>query len=318
MIDVEVRRRRRLGEELEENGLPPPDDADLRAMLLEEVDQALRPPVHERRAASSGTILEPRAERDTWERRTNLVISCLPVTARPVASLRKLADGLSSWLVRRPIGEDEWLLFDRPAGSERDLIVLSRALDATVVQRHPSGWVRLVGRFGVLRWNGLRWHHEPPIETWWGSITGDGFVGDPGVMKALAEFAIHDLGAIGIGALLVYHPRPAGTGTEERLPPPPPLDLCVPEHLAPLRHVLSQLDGAALFNCEGVLRGLGVRLIPSPAAEASVEPLGGTRHTSARRYSYDNPDATVVAVSEDGPVTVMRAGAVLGRSPDNA
>jgi hypothetical protein len=33
-------------------------------------------------------------------------------------------------------------------------------------------------------------------------------------------------------------------------------------------------------------------------AEEAVEPLGGTRHTSGRRYSYDDPLATVVAVSE--------------------
>ena len=35
-----------------------------------------------------------------------------------------------------------------------------------------------------------------------------------------------------------------------------------------------------------------------------------------RRYSYDDPSATVIAVSEDGPVTVLRHGKVLGRSPE--
>jgi DNA integrity scanning protein DisA with diadenylate cyclase activity len=63
-----------------------------------------------------------------------------------------------------------------------------------------------------------------------------------------------------------------------------------------------------------VLRRLGVRLVPSAAAEESVEALGGTRHTSGRRYSRDDPLATVVVVSEDGPVSVLRDGAVLGRS----
>jgi DNA integrity scanning protein DisA with diadenylate cyclase activity len=45
--------------------------------------------------------------------------------------------------------------------------------------------------------------------------------------------------------------------------------------------------------------------------------LGGTRHTSGRRYSYDDPFATVIAVSEDGPVSVLRNGAVLGRSDND-
>ena len=36
------------------------------------------------------------------------------------------------------------------------------------------------------------------------------------------------------------------------------------------------------------------------------------RHTAARRYSYDDPGATVIVVSEDGPVTVFRNGEVAG------
>jgi len=63
-----------------------------------------------------------------------------------------------------------------------------------------------------------------------------------------------------------------------------------------------------------VLRQLGVRLVPSNRAEQSVEPLGGTRHTSARRYSHDDPLATVIAVSDDGPVSVFRNGEVLVNS----
>ena len=46
----------------------------------------------------------------------------------------------------------------------------------------------------------------------------------------------------------------------------------------------------------------------------SVEALGGTRHTAGRRYSRDDPLATVIAVSDDGPVSVFRNGEVLGHS----
>ena len=61
-----------------------------------------------------------------------------------------------------------------------------------------------------------------------------------------------------------------------------------------------------------------MRLVPSKASERTVEPLGGTRHTSGRRYSYDDQLATVIAVSEDGPVSVFRGGAVLGTSHDRS
>ena len=54
--------------------------------------------------------------------------------------------------------------------------------------------------------------------------------------------------------------------------------------------------------------------MPSPEAESVVEGFRGMRHTSGRRYSFDDPDATVIVVSEDGPVTVLRNGELLGRS----
>jgi DNA integrity scanning protein DisA with diadenylate cyclase activity len=169
----------------------------------------------------------------------------------------------------------------------------------------------------VLRWSGFGWHHELPISSWIDVVTGCAKGSDPEVLQALLEFSVHDLGAQGIGALLVYAPDPPPPlHVEERLPTPPPLNIRRATHLAPLRHALNQIDGAAVFDAEGILRQLGVRLVPSVTAEETVESLGGTRHTSGRRYSRDHPLATVIAVSEDGPVSVLRNGEVLGRSAD--
>jgi hypothetical protein len=208
-------------------------------------------------------------------------------------------------------------MFDRPAGSERDLVVMARVFDTTIVQRHPSGVVRVVGDLGVLRWDGVGWHHEPPIAAWIDSVASGAGDGHSEVLTALLEFAVHDLGARGVGALLIHRPANVdGPLLERRLAPPPPLRVDAPFHLAPLRHALAQVDGAAVFDAGGSLCCLGVRVVPSLTAEREVDGLGGTRHTSGRRYSYDDPGATVIAVSEDGPVTVFRGGAVLGRSPD--
>lgn len=69
-----------------------------------------------------------------------------------------------------------------------------------------------------------------------------------------------------------------------------------------------------MFDGDGVLRQLGVRLVPSKTAERTVDPFRGTRHTSARRYSRDDPLALVVVVSDDGPVTVFRDGEMLATS----
>jgi hypothetical protein len=311
--DLEERRRRRLAEELEENGLALDRyPADVQTMLLEEVEHGLRPEVHERQVVISGTILAPSTDPDTWEDGTQLAITRGAIGEQPLSAARRFADGRSSWLLRRTHGSVEWLVFDRPAGSERDLVVLSEVLGATIVQRHPAGSVRVVGDFGVLRWENFRWHHEQPVSSWIDAVTAHPGHGDPAVLEALLEFAVHDLGSLGIGSLLIYRPDDEpGPPVEERLPVPPPLRITRANNLAPLRHALAQVDGAAVFDADGILRQLGVRLVPSSAAEENVEPLGGTRHTSARRYSHDDPTATVIAVSEDGPVSILRGGEIL-------
>jgi len=318
MSDLSPGRRRRLAEELEEGGLILPGSADLHDVLMEEIDLALRPPVHERRVPSSGTILGPTTDASTWGKGAQLDIYVKPVGNQPLSAARRFADGLSSWLVRRIDGPRDWLIFDRPSGSERDLVVLAEVTGGIVVQRHPAGVVRVVGSFGVLRGDGFGWHHEPPVGSWIDALTACPEHGEPDVLDALLEFAVHDLGSIGIGSLLVYRPagatHPPVSALEQRLPVPPPLRITKPAHLAPLRHALAQIDGAAVFDADGALRQLGVRLIPSLAAEATVEAFGGTRHTSARRYSHDDPLATVVVVSDDGPVSAFRSGELIGRS----
>jgi len=305
----------RLADELVESGLPRSGEPLVFDLMVEEADRALRPPVHERRVPSSGSIVSPTTDSSTWAEVTGLTIIRTPVLGRTLADARLFADGLSSWLVRRPGDDNEWLMFDRPAGSERDLVVLSAALGAVIVQRHPSGTVRLVGGFGVLRTEGFPWHHEPPVDALLNEVADPELTGRD-VTKTLLEFAVHDLGARGIGALLILRSGVIqGPAIEERLPVPPTLRVGTPFHLAPLRHALSQVDGAAVFDQDGTLCQLGVRLVPSLDAEDRVDPLGGTRHTSARRYSYDDPSALVVVISEDGPVTVFREGKLLGRSP---
>jgi hypothetical protein len=310
---------RRLWEELGESGLDLDVHDPLTPLLLGEVDHALRPTPFERRLPSTGTLIEPSRDEPAWTTATDLEVTRRPVGASPLSAARRFADGLSSWLVRRLDGDDEWAVFDRPAGSERDLVVLAGALGGFVVQRHPVGLVRIVGPFGVLRSVGIGWHHEPPVTSWIDVLAACPLHGDRHTLERLLAFAVHDLGSRGIGAILIYRPDgEPGPPVEARLPSPPPLDIADPADLAPLRHALGQIDGAAFFDAGGVLRELGARLVPTADAETSVAGLGGMRHTSGRRYSYDDPFATVIVVSEDGPVTVLRGGRVLGSSSAKA
>jgi len=305
-----VARLARLVAELVEEGVPEPSRTP---SVLDELDYALHPRVHERRIPSVGAVVDPTTPHTAWTAGTRLRVTWRSLPGASPDAVRAFADGLTSFVVRT--GEGPALaVFDRPAGSERDLVILAEATGAVLVQRHPNGVVRLVSRDGLWRWNGLDWHHEPLVAHWTDALHA--CTDDDGrrVLPELLTFAVHDLGARGIGALLVYRPGEQLGALQERLPAPPPLSITTPEDLSPLRHVLAQIDGAAVFDAGGVLRHLGVRLVPSAEAEADVDGFRGMRHTTARRYSYDEPGSTVVVVSEDGPVTVLRNGVILGRT----
>lgn len=285
-------------------------DADA---LIAEVDYALRPPRHERRLPTYGAIVTPSVAAAEWAAVTGLHTELSPANDDD-HDVRRYADGLVSWTLRTSEGVEALVMFDRPAGSERDLVVLAEATGGTIVQRRPDRGVRIVGPFGVARWDASAWYVEPPVGSWLREA-GCGLPDhESTILERLLRFAVHDLGAAGIGALFVLGDGPHGA-IEDRLPTPPPLRLDRPTDLGPLRHVLAQVDGAAFIGFDGVLRHLGVRLIPSAEAESAIAPFGGTRHTSARRYSADDPGGVVVVVSEDGPVTVFRAGRIVGRSP---
>jgi DNA integrity scanning protein DisA with diadenylate cyclase activity len=280
----------------------------------------LHPPVHEQRVPSYGAFVDPATDLPQWAEAVGFDVSRRKVSELSDAAVRRFADGVTSWVIRGQAGVNDrvvndLVVFDRSVGSERDLTILAETTRAAIVQRHPSGVVRAVGTFGVLRYDGISWHLELPVDRWLDSDRCVLGLVDRDVFDHLLSFAVHDVAARRIGSTFVIAPGGRLLGTaERRYGTPPEFSIERPTDLAPLYHVLGQIDGAAVFDELGTLRHLGVRLVPSAAAEAGVEAFRGTRHTSALRYSYDDPTSVLVVVSEDGPVSVLRAGMRLGQS----
>lgn len=308
-------RLRRLEEELGEVDRSLIDSAGDPGPFLEELSYAVRPRMHERRIPSFGAIVQPDLPSSHWERDTQISVAHRSVEDLDDPVARLFADGVTSFVVRGRDGVNDLVVFDRSVGSERDLTIVAEAAGATVVQRHPSGVVRAAGPFGVLRLVGLDWQLEPPVARWLDIAACAVEPRSHDVMRDLLRFAIHDVAARHVGATFVIsRDGVLNGGVERRFGRPPAFHIDRPSDLAPLYHVLGQMDGAAVLDHEGRLRELGVRLIPSPQAEHTIGAYRGTRHTSALRYSHDDPAATLIVVSEDGPVSVMRAGIRIGHS----
>ena len=92
-------RVRRLAEELAESGFDLDVDDPWGALLLEDIDYALRPKVHERRVSSYGSIVDPTTDPSTWDAGASVTITRrevdgMPLMRRPAVRRRafELAD----------------------------------------------------------------------------------------------------------------------------------------------------------------------------------------------------------------------------------
>lgn len=314
-------RLQRLADELAEEGLPAFDGVDDPVAALVELAYALRPQRFEGRVPTYGALLPPAAGLLTEHLDLGTPVDLVPVGDVDVQFARRFADGVTSFAIRCGGGISHIACFSRNLADEYDLVGLQAALGGTIVQRHPRGQVRMFGPGGVIRWDGVAWHCDAPVDAWIDrlravapSIAVDG-------LRPLMRFAVHELAAQRIGATLIWRPASGGLLSNRHEPlvhNAPRLRLDSVGEEAALAHALSQTDGAALFDREPSLVALGLRLAPSTEAERAIGAMHGMRHTSALRYSHDDPEAIVIVVSEAGPVTIMHHGrAITSVDPDN-
>lgn len=310
-------RLERLAAELHEEGVPALLGAPDRLASLVELSYALRPPVHEGRVPTYGAFVVDQAIPDGGL--AGMGVDLIDVEELDTPTARTFADGMTTFAVRCVDTITKLACFDRKVAEEQDLVVLQQATGSLIVQRHPSGQVRVFGPAGVVRWDGIAWYHEPPINRWIKRLAAevDGLPVDG--LRPLLTFAVHELSGRRIGAILVWRPldaTPPPDGWEPHGHHFPSLSLRRTGQAAAIAHALAQTDGATIFNASAELVALGVRLAPSSSSQNEIGVHGGTRHTSALRYSADDPEAILVVVSDDGPVTVMHAGnAILTADP---
>ena len=304
-----ARRLARLHDELVDHAVPLPIDTAAGRLLLEEVDYARFPPVHEGRIPPYGAIVSF-GTRPQWEKLsapTKLMSDDIDLTL-----LRSLADGRSSFVVRGTGGKQGIVIFDRSLESEASAARLRAETGAFVVQRVRDGLVRVCGPDGVVSWEGVEWRFKPLAEQHAAQVRRVVPQLDAEVLAGLMELCVHWLSAGQVGATLVVALRgPARLLhylDHSAATTPPPLSVACRDHFPALRSVLAQRDRAALVDPDWTVAALDVGLSWSDRADRMVASVGGMRHTSARRFSFEEPDAVVFVVSQDGPATVFSDG----------
>jgi hypothetical protein len=316
-----ARRRERLREELADAGARLDLARATDRAVIEELDYARFPPLHERRFPTCGafvadaTVGPPPAG----------VLSALGAIAVPcdavaLDDVRMLADGSQSFLARaEPVSE--LVLLPVPVPREPDVVRLRRSIGAhvVVITRDEAGTVRLYGRDCVLVWSGAQWWRKPYGEAYANRVLEAAPRAAAGLTATLLDFCVHDLGPARGGAILVWAldeaaavlgPGAVPVGGPRALPS---LSLADPRAHAAVRHLLAHVDGATLIGPAGHVLATGLHLFPSATARQHVHlvPERGTRHGAAQRFSHDAPGCIVFVVSSDGPVTVYVGGATV-------
>lgn len=288
------------------------DDAGLR-LVQEELLHALHVPKHEGHRPPYGCLITPRL---LSEIHAKDAIALAPNGRLDEA--RAFADGRDLVLCRN-IGGQMWLVEEQVL-DELSAIRLASSFEGAMVQRLESGMVKVTGSRGVLLSEGRDWVQRPSA-----TATLAGFPSRLVLPKegpsleqilALLELCLHRLSPLGVGATFILDLAGDGTGLFQSLNDAgerPVMGLNVFEtssHIA-LRNLLAMVDGACIAASNGDVRRYEVKLPASERAQRFVIQHGGTRHTSAKRYTFDYPDAIAVVVSADGPVTVFSDGVEL-------
>jgi len=318
--DGELRARRlsRLIDELSDERVPLQFDGTAGQALLDELDYARRPPTHEGLSPRFGALIVPH---ELTARSLGFPAVIDAAADTDVDVLRRLADGRTSFVARHA-DRVALVCFDRTIEHESTAVHVAATAGITVVQRLPTGWVRIFAPHGVITWDGIRWWAKPIAGHLTATIQQRHPGLDPAVLDGLSQLCVHWLSAGRVGAILVWQTAPdapplhhVGLGASTTLPP---LDLTQPAHFAAILNVLAQTDRAAVVTAEGRLDQIGVALRSSPEAVEHVATYRGTRHTSALRFSYDEPSTLVFVVSSSGPVSVLRGGTVISVAANTA
>jgi DNA integrity scanning protein DisA with diadenylate cyclase activity len=303
----EKKRRSLLQQELELEGLWArlnASDATFASVLLDELLYALKLPRHERTLPAYGSIIWPEEEVDPEER---LAPSSLDET-------RALVNGTSSFVRRCKDGTLTVECFERRRDSELEMVALADTCKGTVVQRTSAGAVKVcTGRDVVVHEQGM-WYVKPYSSRLARIVMSAIPSAETAAVHGVLRLAVHELSAANIGATLILRVdrKPgeklrgvyAGTDVSSLS-----LDVNRAVHVGPIAHLLSRTDGAMVLSREGQVQAVACHLSYTDRARDILEVTGGTRHTSAMRFSHDEPRALAVAVSEDGPTTVFSEGA---------
>jgi len=128
------------------------------------------------------------------------------------------------------------------------------------------------------------------------------------LFSKLLDMAYYDLSINKIGATIVYW---IGNKPNRKIAINEKMNIDFISDLGKviIRNYIEKNDGAILINDKGMILGGKIHLQYTERSSVVNSENKGTRHTSAKRFSYEYPRTIIITVSEDGPVSIFSNGA---------
>ncbi|HYG35616.1 MAG TPA: diadenylate cyclase, partial [Clostridia bacterium] len=274
--------------------------------FLAELGIALKRPIHECNIAPYGCLF-------TDDVRALDGITVIELEPSKLELVRQLADGIRTFVVFGRLGFVGLGIIEEGADELRLVEFITRNRDSVIITADTYGVTKLLQASGITIHQQRQWRSQPAVSGLISKVVDVAPMANRVLLSQLLHFAAHTLSPRGIGATLVW--CLAEPTQEELAKMKPSIDLSdfrfslsSKPIAAILRHHLSLTDGATIFDPEGIVIGTGAHLRVSDASVAFIKQFRGTRHTSAKRFSYDLAKALIVTISADGPVTVFSDG----------
>lgn len=277
--------------------------------LLEHLNCLLNAHVHEGRRFPSGVLFcdKPPSIDD---------IQFMSIA--DVALARSMANGLNSFVLWTKDGFHGLAVLRAPVHSQKQYIELSNKLNAILLIRDSRGACQIINKETITECIDRSWTFKPAIHNAVETIRNHAYSINVALLRHFLNFAYYVLSPSKIGATLVWLLNDAAVDEfhmQQQTRDIKPVNLTEiglsvadDRHTQIISHYLSQIDGASIFTPSGNLCHAKIQLQYSPKARALIEEHGGTRHTSAKRFSFDEERCICVVVSEDGPITVFSDG----------
>jgi DNA integrity scanning protein DisA with diadenylate cyclase activity len=286
-----------------------PSDVLWSELCLKEMSKCLRPEIHEGRIPPYGAVIGGGKDVPDEARAINLGGDQLKLG-------RTVADGVRTFTMFNERGFRGLLFLDTPAMDELTLVNLREVTDSVVLTRDADGVTRVFLQIGIVVHRHRNWSFRPAVDLILQKLHKTCPAVRQPAFAAVLRFAFHQLSPLKTGATLVWCLTEPSSADLGRMRPAIDLtqlraDVSEEAVLPSMRHLLAQVDGATIISHQGMFLGTGAQLQPSMKSKRLVPEHQGTRHTSARRFSYDFDAGILVVVSSDGAVSIFSDGASL-------